>query len=163
VTEPLLRRLFAQIASTRKDVECTFGRIKNRFRMLKLPLQFDNLDDVRAMFVTCCVLHNMLLEHDREDVFNAEDGLHSEAIIGNVMCGFNFCLFDIHVHCVVSSSRRFSAHGVHADIDVTATLDVTGVGGQCFTLTVLLMLLSVRACARVFVCVSARLQLLDAA
>ena len=82
MTEPLLKRLFAQIASTRKDVECTFGRIKNRFRMLKLPLQFDNLDDVRAMFVTCCVLHNMLLEHDREDVFNAEDGLHSEAIIG---------------------------------------------------------------------------------
>jgi hypothetical protein len=68
-------------------VECTFGRIKNRFRMLKLPLQFDNLGDVRALFVTCCVLHNMLLQHDREDVCNADDGLHSEAVIGNTMCG----------------------------------------------------------------------------
>ena len=87
VTHPQLRRLFAQIASTRKDVECTFGRIKNRFRMLKLPLQFDNLGDVRALFVTCCVLHNMLLQHETEDDCNADDGLHSEAVIGNTMCG----------------------------------------------------------------------------
>ena len=70
--------------------------------MLKLPLQFDNLGDVRALFVTCCVLHNMLLEYDREDVCNSEDGLHSDVIIGNTMCGFNFCLFDSHAHCVVT-------------------------------------------------------------
>lgn len=29
---------YAKIASVRKDVECTFGRIKNRFRILKMPL-----------------------------------------------------------------------------------------------------------------------------
>ena len=84
ITQPLLKRLFAQIASTRKDVECTFGRIKNRFRMLKLPLMFDDLMDVRALFVTCCVLHNMLLQVDSDNY--DEDGLHSEAIIGNTMC-----------------------------------------------------------------------------
>jgi hypothetical protein len=33
-TEPQLRDFLAQIASTRKDVECTFGRIKNRFRFV---------------------------------------------------------------------------------------------------------------------------------
>ena len=33
-TEPHLRDFLAQIASSRKDVECTFGRIKNRFRFV---------------------------------------------------------------------------------------------------------------------------------
>ena len=31
-TEPQLRPFLNQVASSRKDVECTFGRIKNRFR-----------------------------------------------------------------------------------------------------------------------------------
>ncbi len=33
-TEPRLRGFLAQVASSRKDVECTFGRIKNRFRFV---------------------------------------------------------------------------------------------------------------------------------
>jgi hypothetical protein len=39
-TEPQLRGFLAQVASTRKDVECTFGRIKNRFRCVLLFLIF---------------------------------------------------------------------------------------------------------------------------
>lgn len=135
VTDPVLRRLFAQIASTRKDVECTFGRIKNRFRMLKLPLMFDDIGDVRALFTTGCVLHNMLLEHDRADVWNEADGVHSPEVIGRFMCAY-CCFIDLFLLTYSnSSSRHFSSHGVACDVQVHADTDVTGVGGlQIFCL-----------------------------
>ena len=50
--------------SVRKDVECTFGIMKKRFRMLKLPFTFKRASTISNVFRTCCVLHNMLLEHD---------------------------------------------------------------------------------------------------
>ncbi len=52
-------RLFGRISSARKDVECTFGRVKNRFRCLKIPSLQQNLSDVNNVFVTCCIFHNM--------------------------------------------------------------------------------------------------------
>ncbi len=52
-------RLFSRISSARKDVECTFGRVKNRFRILKIPSLLQNLQDVSNVFVTCCIFHNM--------------------------------------------------------------------------------------------------------
>jgi hypothetical protein len=52
-------RLNSRIASARKDVECTFGRVKNRFRILKIPSLLQNLSDVSNVFITCCIFHNM--------------------------------------------------------------------------------------------------------
>jgi hypothetical protein len=64
-----------QLTSLRKDVECTFGILKKRFRILKLPQLWwsDNgrstkLDNV---FQACCVLHNMLLHVDGRDYVSA--------------------------------------------------------------------------------------------
>jgi len=34
----------ARIESVRKDVECAFGRLKGRFRILKLPLRFHKIE-----------------------------------------------------------------------------------------------------------------------
>lgn len=63
-----LERLFSKrLESVRKDVECTFGVLKNRFRILKVPLLCcgkHGQDKVDNIFYTCCMLHNMLLEHD---------------------------------------------------------------------------------------------------
>jgi hypothetical protein len=106
VSHPVLKHFFAQIASSRKDVECAFGRMKNRFRMLKLPLMFESLDDVRNLFVTCCIFHNALLEFD-EAAFS-DEGMHSPEIVGNLMS-------------VGPSFRR-------NPLTVTPDLDVTGVG-----------------------------------
>jgi hypothetical protein len=53
--------------SVRKDVECLFGVLKARFRLLKLPLLCcgkDGHEKVMHIFYTCCMLHNMLLEFD---------------------------------------------------------------------------------------------------
>ena len=53
-----------KIWSVRKDVECTFGILKNRFRILKTPMLFHDKATIDDIFWTCCVLHNMLLDHD---------------------------------------------------------------------------------------------------
>jgi hypothetical protein len=59
-----------QLESVRKDVECTFGVLKVRFRILKHPLPYMAKDWVTYrsridnIVWTCCVLHNLLLRHD---------------------------------------------------------------------------------------------------
>ncbi len=66
-SDPKQMFLMKRIASARKDVECTFGCIKSRFRILKVPLLLAELHDVHNVFMTCCIFHNMLLEHDSND------------------------------------------------------------------------------------------------
>ncbi len=56
------------IESIRKDVECSFGILKkSSFLILKHPMRFHNIDTIQGLFTTCCVIHNMLLEHDGLD------------------------------------------------------------------------------------------------
>lgn len=50
--------------SARKDVECTFGILKGRFRILKTPMRYHNKSCVDNVFHTCCMLHNMILDCD---------------------------------------------------------------------------------------------------
>mmetsp|Transcript_25676 Transcript_25676/g.24534 ORF Transcript_25676/g.24534 Transcript_25676/m.24534 type:complete len:218 (+) Transcript_25676:1104-1757(+) len=49
-----------KMESVRKDIECMFGVLKGRFRILKTPILFHKKDDVDNMFFTCLGLHNML-------------------------------------------------------------------------------------------------------
>ena len=75
----LEREFSKRLESVRKDVECTFGVtackkkltiwqvLKNRFRILKVPLLCcgrNGQEKVDNIFYTCCMIHNMLLEHD---------------------------------------------------------------------------------------------------
>ena len=46
----------------RKDVECTFGIMKARWRILKFPIQVHGTKAVDKIWMTCCALHNWLLE-----------------------------------------------------------------------------------------------------
>ncbi len=52
------------IESVCKDVECTFGILKGSFRILKIPSLFSWEDMVNNVFITCCMLHNMILIQD---------------------------------------------------------------------------------------------------
>ena len=54
----------SRITSARKDVECAFGILKARFRILKLPLQFQSAASIDAVFRSCLVLHSMILAAD---------------------------------------------------------------------------------------------------
>ena len=52
------------LESMRKDVECTFGILKGRWRILKSGIRHQGVDAVDKIWLTCCVLHNWLLEID---------------------------------------------------------------------------------------------------
>ena len=52
------------IKSIRKDVECTFGILKGRFRILRYGVCVWGVEKTDQLWMTCCALHNMLLEVD---------------------------------------------------------------------------------------------------
>ena len=70
------------LESLRKDVECTFGIMKGRFRILKTGIPLHGIDVCDRVWLTCCALHNFLLEEDGLDEgwdaskYLAEEGHH---------------------------------------------------------------------------------------
>lgn len=52
----------------RKDVECTFGILKGRFRILKTGIRLQSFQAVDDIWFTCCALHNLF----------EVDGLHKQ-------------------------------------------------------------------------------------
>ncbi|CAN0203620.1 unnamed protein product [Discosporangium mesarthrocarpum] len=56
-----------QLESVQKDVECFFGRITSRWRILKLPLQFHTGEAIDQIFITCYILQNIFHAWDRLD------------------------------------------------------------------------------------------------
>ena len=55
------------IESIRKDIECTFGILKQRFHVLKHGIRLQNIANSDKVWSTCCSLHNMLLFIDGMD------------------------------------------------------------------------------------------------
>ena len=51
----------ATLESVRKDVECTFGILKKRWKVLEYGIRFDDIHVVERVFLSCCILHNMML------------------------------------------------------------------------------------------------------
>jgi hypothetical protein len=60
------------LESVRKDVECTFGILKHRFRILRNGLECSSRDTANDIVKTCAILHNMLLVFDGLDEFTWE-------------------------------------------------------------------------------------------
>ena len=52
------------VESMRKDVECTFGILKGRWRILKAGVGLDGVGAVDDIWRSCCALHNWLLDID---------------------------------------------------------------------------------------------------
>jgi hypothetical protein len=52
------------LESIRKDVECTFGILKGRFRILKPGIRLLGQKSADNIFLMCCALHNWLLNED---------------------------------------------------------------------------------------------------
>ena len=51
-------RFSAWLESLRKDVECTFGILKGRWRVLKMGIPLSGVQAADNIFLTCCALHN---------------------------------------------------------------------------------------------------------
>ena len=58
-------------------MECTFGILKGRFRVLKTGVRLAGTESADNMFMTCCALHNLQLEIDGLDR-KWKDGVESE-------------------------------------------------------------------------------------
>eukprot|EP00970_Alexandrium_tamarense_P012998 scaffold3198_cov213-Alexandrium_tamarense.AAC.30 len=54
------------LESIHKDVECTFGILKKRWRILNKGLNYHDMKKCEMVFTVCCVLHNMLLDAGRD-------------------------------------------------------------------------------------------------
>lgn len=61
-------RWSCRLESVRKDVECFFGRLKARFRILRSDILFHHQYKVDNVFVASSILHNMNLLYDGFDV-----------------------------------------------------------------------------------------------
>lgn len=68
------------IESVRKDVECVFGILKKRFLILKHPVRLHYPLHIQNVFVTCGVLHNLLLDYDGYDDWEKRDEVGAEDI-----------------------------------------------------------------------------------
>jgi hypothetical protein len=54
----------SHLESTRKDIERTFGSIKQRFGCLVNPITLQEAHRLEQMFNGCCVLHNIILDYN---------------------------------------------------------------------------------------------------
>ncbi len=74
------------LESMRKNVECTFGILKGRWRILKTGIRLHGVSQPDKVWMTCCALRNWLLEVDGLDAkwkngaaseWEGELGMHS--------------------------------------------------------------------------------------
>lgn len=137
-TLPKLVRYNQRLLSLRKDVECCFGRLKGRFRILKTPMQFRDASrrKIDNVFFTCCILHNLMMEWKKTGVLDpsAETGLEFDeaaardngmAYVGSFNldeeAGFeevgtrtsHFTERERRFDIVMQEASDFSAHGMH--------------------------------------------------
>lgn len=61
----------SKLESVRKDVECTFGILKKRWKILEYGIRFRDIKVLEQVFTVCCILHNMMVD-DRETTDNSD-------------------------------------------------------------------------------------------
>lgn len=70
----MLARCGKRMESIRKDSECTYGIIKKRHRILKVPSLLHRSQDIDNVFRMCCILHNWIMTFDGlDDIGKYED------------------------------------------------------------------------------------------
>jgi len=112
------------VESMRKDVECTFGILKGRWRILKTGIRVEGVDAVDKIWLTCCALHNWLLDIDGLDEHWDGDGLLSTVEsdwtgeMGNHDFVFEGKVPDQVSRLVGNLDPRYDASGLGAGTDV---------------------------------------------
>ena len=53
--------------SLRKDVERAFGVLQARFQIIDKPCKLWNQDNMKDIITACVILHNMIVEDERDD------------------------------------------------------------------------------------------------
>ena len=73
----------SNLESIRKDVECTFGILKKRWRILDYGLPYYRMKMCEKVFTACCMLHNMLLDVGEEQGIRNVTRVGRGAPVGN--------------------------------------------------------------------------------
>jgi hypothetical protein len=68
------QRFSKWLESVRKDVECTFGSMKQRFTILSYGIRLHGTSISDIIFKTCCAIHNWILEDTNYDL-EWDDGI----------------------------------------------------------------------------------------
>ncbi|CAL5370078.1 unnamed protein product [Camellia sinensis] len=62
------KKLFAAAQeATRKNIECAFGVLQARFAIVRRPARFWNTKMLKYIMKACIILHNMIIEDERDD------------------------------------------------------------------------------------------------
>ncbi|XP_074309288.1 uncharacterized protein LOC141643861 [Silene latifolia] len=90
-------KLFAaQQETCRKDVEHVFGVLQNRFAFIKHPcLLWDNRTMMGKVLMACIIMHNMIVEDERETYLNYEH-IIAEFIEDNPTLGTDADQYEYH-------------------------------------------------------------------
>ena len=74
------KRYSEWLESVRKDIECTFGLIKMRFRLFLSQIQFHKFKDIEYAWKAAVMLHNLLITYDGNDLSEWERNLDWSSI-----------------------------------------------------------------------------------
>jgi hypothetical protein len=72
------------VESMRKDVECAFGILKGRWRILKTGVRVQGVEACDKVWLTCCALHNWLLFKQNKIKWPARRGPQPNIHINNL-------------------------------------------------------------------------------
>ena len=100
------------LESVRKDVECTFGILKGRFRILKTGIRLHSIESIDQLWCTCCALHNMLLFDDGL-AENWMDGARSD-YLGDM--GLHNPIYNNNIHVDYSGLGHGNDRIEHCDL-----------------------------------------------
>ena len=89
----------------RKDIECLFGILKGRFSILRYGFRFHCISNCDKMWLTCCVLHNLLLNVDGLEK-NWELGVQSDWEGMSSASNDVTSHYDLEVPCPMSRLHR---------------------------------------------------------
>nr|XP_029732097.1 uncharacterized protein LOC115268186 [Aedes albopictus] len=78
------RKHFAEMQeSARKDVERVFSVLTGRFAIIKSPARLWNKETLESIMRTCIILHNMIIEDERDDSTAFDYGSLHASILGS--------------------------------------------------------------------------------
>ncbi|XP_028118240.1 uncharacterized protein LOC114315831 [Camellia sinensis] len=81
------RQLFVRMQEAcRKDVERAFGVLHARFNIIKVPARGWSDDDLYYIMKTCIILHNMIIEDERNIPENERSAAQLKTDTNNTLC-----------------------------------------------------------------------------
>src|SRR5688572_29494631 len=95
--------------SARKDVERCFGVLQARFAIVKGPSRFWNDGDMASIMKACVILHNMIVEDERDDtgLDNDYDGPSGSLAELSYNTCLDFDTFMRRYHTVRNSEKHY--------------------------------------------------------